>query len=58
MELDKDTQEHYDFLEALRISGVTNMYRASPYLEEAFDLNEKESVKILMEWMDYKLEGN
>ena len=54
------TNKYWLYLEALRRSGVTNMYGAAPYLEKAFGLTEKESHKILIEWMknynpeDYK----
>jgi len=30
--------KHFHFLDQLRESGVTNMYGATPYLIEAFDL--------------------
>ncbi len=43
--------EYYVFLDALRESGVTNMYGAAPYLEEEFDIDHKESKKALLSWM-------
>lgn len=52
--------KHWLFLENLRRSGITNMYGAAPYLADAFDLEHKEAVSILVEWMqsynpnDYK----
>lgn len=52
--------EYWIYLENLRKSGVTNMYGAAPYLEEAFDLEPAEARKILADWMqnynpdDYK----
>jgi hypothetical protein len=45
------TQEHYDYLDLLRESGVTNMFGAAPYLQEAFDLTKQESIQILGNWM-------
>ena len=52
--------KYWIYLENLRKSGVTNMYGAAPYLEEAFDLEPAEARKILGDWMhnynpdDYK----
>jgi hypothetical protein len=37
------TKEHYDYLIALRDSGVTNMWGAAPYLQEYFGLDRKEA---------------
>lgn len=54
--------KYWIFLENLRRSGETNMFGAAPYLEQAFGISEKESHKILAEWMnnydpnDYKKE--
>lgn len=45
------TKEHKDFLERLRRSGETNMYGATPYLVEAFNMTEKEAINILVDWM-------
>jgi hypothetical protein len=47
-----DKQEYFDYLEVLRESGVTNMFGAAPYLEQAFDITRKESKAILKEWME------
>ena len=44
--------EYYVYLEELRQSGVTNMFGASPYLREEFDLGRREAIKILSSWMD------
>ena len=44
--------EYWIYLEKLRRSGVVNMYGASPYLERAFGISEKEARKILVEWME------
>lgn len=44
-------QKYFDYLEALRQSGDTNMYGASPYLMHAFGLNDKEAVAVLSKWM-------
>jgi len=45
--------EHLDFLDALRESGVTNMFGAAPYLVDEFpELDIRQARKILMYWMD------
>ena len=46
------SDEHLEFLDDLRESGATNMYGATPYLEEAFDdLKRDEATKVLSYWM-------
>lgn len=49
----KLSDEHLEFLDNLRESGVTNMFGARPYLMKAFpELSPKEAVDILDYWMD------
>ena len=54
------TNLYWLYLEELRKSGVTNMYGAAPYLQEAFGLKHSEAVAILADWVrsynpaDYK----
>lgn len=43
----------FEFLNRLRESGETNMFGASPYIAEAFDVDRREASKILMEWMQW-----
>lgn len=44
--------EHLEFLDVLRDTGVTNMFGAAPYLRREFrGLKEKESHEILKYWM-------
>ena len=45
------TNEHFEYLDALRESGVTNMFGAGPYLETEFGLSRNEAKLILTEWM-------
>lgn len=45
------TNKYWIYLEDLRRSGVTNMFGAAPYLESEFDLDHKEAVKVLSDWM-------
>jgi hypothetical protein len=48
----KLTDDHLKFLDALRQSGATNMFGASPYLREEYaDLSESEARAILSYWM-------
>ena len=49
----EETQEHFDFLEELRDSGITNMFGAGPFLEDEFpELNAQEARTVLGKWMD------
>lgn len=42
----------FEFLDALRESGITNMFGASTYVLEEFDeLTEEEAKQYLIEWM-------
>lgn len=44
--------EYYQMLEAIRKSGVTNMFGAGPYLREfAPELTRDDASKILCNWM-------
>lgn len=46
-------EKYYKFLEALRRTGVCNMYGAVPILEESFTGLSKDMAKdILRSWMD------
>lgn len=47
--IEKET--YFEYLDALRDSGVTNMFGAAPYLQDAFGLNRHEAKAILLEWM-------
>jgi hypothetical protein len=42
---------YFGFLDRLRKSGATNMFAATPYLEEAFDLKRRSGAPILSAWM-------
>ena len=46
------TDQHLEYLDNLRKSGVTNMSGAAPYLEQVFDLSEADANKILLHWME------
>ena len=46
------TEDHLVYLDALRESGITNMFGARPYLIGAFSkLSNKEAQEILLYWM-------
>ena len=51
MQVQDDVIEYYKFLVMLRNSGATNMFGASPYLEEAYGLSRKDATAILVGWM-------
>ncbi len=45
-------ESHLTFLDSLRESGITNMFGATPYLQEVFEnLTLKEARDILSYWM-------
>jgi hypothetical protein len=46
-----DKSEMFEYLDTLRDTGVTNMFGAGPYLEQAFDIDRREAKTVLMEWM-------
>ena len=45
-------EQYFQFLDELRESGVTNMFGAGPYLQEAFGLDRREARDIVIEWME------
>ena len=47
----EEHEEYYKFLEALRRTGVTNMYEADKFLIECFKMSEDEAKNILHTWM-------
>jgi len=49
--LKAEWEEQYIFLENLRKSGVTNMFGATPYLEEAFSMDYAEAGACLVSWI-------
>jgi hypothetical protein len=46
-----DKQKVFIYLDALRESGVTNMYGAVPYVRKVFDVSQSEGINLLSEWM-------
>jgi len=48
----KKINKYFQFLDNLRKSGVTNMFGAAPYLQEAYpELTREEAREILIKWM-------
>ena len=48
-------EEYFTFLDDLRESGITNMFGATPYLQEEFGLTYNEAKEVLVAWMKSKL---
>ena len=46
-----DKEEMFEYLDTLSETGVTNMFGASPYLQQAFGIERREAKTILLEWM-------
>ena len=51
MSYNPDWNEYYVFLEMLRKTGVTNMFGATPYLVEHYDLDKRVAREVLTSWM-------
>lgn len=47
----KPTAEHFEYLDALRESGETNMFGAGAYLQDAFGIDKAEARAVLGSWM-------
>ena len=43
--------KYWIYLENLRRSGETNMYGATPYLQEEFGLSKSKAREVLTDWM-------
>ncbi len=46
------TDEMLRFLDELRLSGIVNMFGASPYLSDMFGLTKTEARTVLQYWME------
>ncbi len=47
-------EEHLNFLDYLRNSGITNMFGAAPYIQESFGVTKQEAVIILTYWRRFR----
>lgn len=45
------TNEHLEYLDELRESGVTNMFGAGEYIEQRFGIDRHNAKTILLYWM-------
>jgi hypothetical protein len=45
-------QMYFEYLDDLRESGVTNMWGAAEYLEDAFSLSRNDARDILFNWIN------
>lgn len=48
---DEMVETYFEYLDILRLSGVTNMFGAGPYLEVEFGLDGRYARTVLLEWM-------
>lgn len=51
--MNDENREYFLYLNRLRESGVVNMFGATEYICEAFDLPRAEAKSILIEWMHW-----
>ena len=42
----------FDYLNALRDSGITNMFGSVPYVRRVFNVSQSEGVTLVAEWME------
>lgn len=52
------TNEHLEYLDGLRESGVTNIFGARPYVQKEFGIDGKLAGQILSYWMASFAEEN
>jgi len=45
-------QQVNDYLNVLRISGITNMFGAGPYIQENFGITKYDANRFLIKWME------
>lgn len=50
--MENTVNEYFEYLDNLRESGVTNMFGAAPYLQQAFGLSRYEARDVLLKWME------
>ena len=49
--INHDWNEYYEMLESIRISGITNMWGATPYLAQLANIDEKLASQVLCSWI-------
>lgn len=50
-QITEDEKEIFEYLNDLRESGITNMFGASSYIENEFNMGRSEAKNILLLWM-------
>ena len=54
-ETESDREEYFSYLNALRESGIVNMFGAAPHVAREFDIDIKTARSVLSDWMkDFK----
>ena len=48
----EEKEEVFEYLDELRESGETNMFGAASYIKKDFGYTEKQSIELLLEWME------
>lgn len=51
IKLNDNMRRYFEYLDALRKSGITNMFGSPPFLAQEFDLSEQEATTIVGDWM-------
>jgi len=52
------TNEIFKYLDGLRESGETNMFGAPAYVQKVFNMDKKEAINVVTEWMkQFKSKG-
>jgi len=45
------SEEHIEFLDELKSSGICNMFSAGPHLQDEFGVSKEEAKQIVLSWM-------
>lgn len=52
IQITQEEKKMFDYLNNLRESGITNMFGATPYLAEEFDIDKRLASSVLSKWME------
>lgn len=47
-----DKQRVFNYLDALRDSGLVNMFGSVPYVRKMFNVSQADGVALVVEWME------
>ena len=50
--------EYFEYLDDLRDTGVINMFGATPYIMEQFQITKREARDVLLAWMTAVSDGS